>query len=296
MARVLLTGATGLIGRATARALVQAGHEVLAVSRSGAALPGTTAIACNLLDSTDRCRLVAQAGAEHLMHLAWHDGPKDRWVSPVNLDWMVATIALVQEFGRAGGTRAVCAGSCAEYDWSVSELSETSPLAPATPYGATKAGTGLALCAVAPELGLLMAWARIFFVYGPDEPVGRLFGDLMHGLRTGTPVPCSDGLQERDFLHVDDLALALVELLASDVSGPINIASGTTLPVRDLIGEVARQFGRPDLIRFGARARPTNDPPRLAADVTRLTREVGFTPRYDLLSGVAAVLAAGPCA
>lgn len=293
MARVLLTGATGLIGRATAQALASAGHEVFAVSRRGVALPGCTPIACDLLDATERRVLVARLGAGHLMHLAWHDGPKDRWVSPANLDWMSATIALVQEFRQAGGTRAVCAGSCAEYDWRVAELSEASPLAPATPYGATKAGTGLALCAVAPGLGLSLAWARIFFVYGPDEPAGRLLGDLLRGLRSGTPVPCSDGLQERDFLHVDDLARALSLLLASNATGPVNVASGTAIPVRDLIDEVARQLGRPDLIRLGERPRPVNDPPRLAADVTRLTGEVGFIPRYDLSQGVAAVLAAG---
>ena len=100
MARILLTGATGLIGRSLTRTLVRDGHEVLAVSRRGlpvpgATMPGVAALACDLLDPADRQAMVARAGAEALVHLAWHDGPKDRWISAANLDWMRATIALV---------------------------------------------------------------------------------------------------------------------------------------------------------------------------------------------------------
>lgn len=285
MARVLLTGATGLIGRATASSLAEAGHEVVTLGRNPA-----SNITCDLLDLDATTAALETARASHLVHLAWHDGLRDRWASPANLDWMAATLHLVQAFARAGGQRTVCAGSCAEYDWSVSKLSETSPLRPRTLYGAAKAGTGLALCKGQDALGLSLIWARIFFVYGPDEPPGRLLGDLISNLRVGRPVKCTDGLQERDFLHVDDLAHALVRLLEADLTGAVNVASGTAIPVRDLIEEVANQMHHPDLIQLGAMARAPDDPDRLAADVTRLRDEVGFVPQHDLASGVADVL------
>jgi nucleoside-diphosphate-sugar epimerase len=292
MVRVLLTGATGLIGRTAARALADAGHEVIALSRSGQAGATGQTIACDLLDTDQVSAVIRDVRATHLLHLAWHDGPKDRWVSPVNLDWMAATLHLVRDFARAGGRRAVCAGSCAEYDWSQPELSETTPLRPRTLYGAAKAGTGIALGNAGAALGLSIAWARIFFVYGPGEPPGRLLGDLIGNLKAGTPVDCTDGLQERDFLHTDDLAHALTRLLISDVTGAVNIASGTAIPVRDLINEVATQMGRPDLIRLGAVPRGKDDPARLAADVTRMRQEVGFVPQHDIASGVASILGA----
>ncbi|MFG6540405.1 NAD-dependent epimerase/dehydratase family protein [Sulfitobacter sp. M22298] len=285
MARVLLTGATGLIGRATVPALTQAGHEVVTLGRNPA-----SDISCDLLDPRATTTALDAARASHLVHLAWHDGARDRWTSEANLDWMAATLHLVREFARTGGWRAICAGSCAEYDWSVPELVETSPLRPRTLYGAAKAGAGLALCAGQQTLGLSLAWARIFFVYGPDEPPGRLFGDLMSNLGAGRPVDCTDGRQERDFLHVDDLARALALLLETNVTGAINIASGTAVPVRQLIEEVANQMHHPDLIRLGAISRAANDPDRLAADVTRLRNEAGFTPQHDIVSGVADIL------
>ncbi len=297
MAHILLTGATGLIGRATIKALVGAGHEVTAISRSGRVEGATHSVACDLLVLEQVSATIRKAKATHLVHLAWHDDARDRWVSPANLNWMAATLHLIQEFARAGGTRAICAGSCAEYDWSQTELTqlgmtEQTPLRPRTLYGAAKAGTGLALGHAGPALGLSIGWARIFFVYGPGEPHGRLLGDLISNLMAGKPVDCTDGLQERDFLHVDDLARALVHLFGSDATGAVNIGSGIATPVRDLIEEVARQLDRRDLIRLGSIPRTANDPTRLAADVTRLHQETGFLPHHDIASGVAAVLAA----
>ncbi len=292
MVRVLLTGATGLIGRAAVSALAETEAEVIALSRHGQVETAHHTLPCDLLSPEQTSAVVREARASHLLHLAWHDGPKDRWVSPANLDWMAATLHLIREFSDAGGERAVCAGSCAEYDWSIPELTETSPLRPRTLYGAAKAGTGMTLCAAQETLGLSLAWARIFFVFGPGEPPGRLLGDLITNLKAGRPADCTDGLQERDFLHVDDLARALSALLGSDVAGAVNIASGSAIAVRELIGEVAGQLGRPDLIRLGAITRHPDDPACLAADVTRLRQEVGFEPRYDLKSAVAAVLAA----
>ena len=142
---VLLTGASGLIGRQCVPALLAAGFRVTVLSRNGEAPQGAVALQSDLLDHAATKTAVQQAQASHLLHLAWHAGAKDRWTSPANLDWVSATFALVQAFAAAGGERAVGAGSCAEYDWSAITLSEDTPLRPATLYGAAKAAAGLAL-------------------------------------------------------------------------------------------------------------------------------------------------------
>lgn len=285
--RVLVTGAGGLIGRHLAAPLTAAGFEVVVLSRRDA---GPGGISGDLL--ADPERVVARAGADHLIHLAWHDGP-GRWTAPENLDWVGASLRLIRAFAEGGGRRAVLVGSCAEYDWTgAGRLSEASALRPATLYGAAKVATGIAALAGAGALGLSLAWARPFFVYGPGEPEGRLFGDLLRGLAAGRAVECTDGVQRRDFLHAGDVAAALAALLASPVSGAVNIGSGRAVAVRDLIATLAAAIGREGLVRFGARPRPAGDPDLIEADVVRLTDEVGFRPRHDLASGVRAVLAA----
>ncbi|MCB2110422.1 NAD-dependent epimerase/dehydratase family protein [Albidovulum sp.] len=284
--RVLVTGASGLIGRQMAAALAARGYEAVSVSRGqGGDIRG------DLL--ADPEAVVRAAGAASLVHLAWHDGSGDRWNAPVNLDWVGASLRLMRAFAEAGGRRAVMVGSCAEYGWNgAGRLAETSPLTPATLYGAAKAATGIAARAGAGRLGLSLAWARPFFVYGPGEPRGRLLGDLIHGLAAGQEVACTDGLQRRDFLHSADVAGALVALLASPVEGAVNIGSGRAVALRDMIGQIAALLGGAGRVRLGARPRPDGDPALIEADVTRLAEEVGFRPRFDLQAGLVDVLRA----
>lgn len=282
--RVLVTGATGLIGRHLAEPLERRGYEVVTLSRSAGDVTG------DLLKDPEG--LAERAGATHLIHLAWHDAPTARMTAPENLDWAAASLRLLRAFAARGGKRAVMVGTCAEYDWAgAGRLSEDAPLRPATPYGAAKAGTGMAALGTAKSLGISLVWARPFFIYGPGEPRGRLFGDIVKGLAAGEMVECTDGLQKRDFLHASDVAGALAHLLAASIEGPVNIGSGQAVEVRQMIGALARTMGREGLIHLGARPRPANDPALIEADITRLAA-TGFRPRYDMASGIRAVLAA----
>jgi nucleoside-diphosphate-sugar epimerase len=184
----------------------------------------------------------------------------------------------------------VCAGTCAEYDWLHSELDEIStPCAPATLYGVAKDSVRR-LVAASPE-GVRFAWGRVFFLYGPHEAPVRLVPYVITSLLAGREALCGDGLVERDFMHVADVAAALVALLESDVEGPVNIASGQCMRLRDVIQSIGEHIGRPDLIRLGARPSPANEPRRLAASVRRLTEEVGFRSIRTLDDGIANTIA-----
>ena len=292
---VLLTGASGLIGRQCVRPLQALGFEVIAVSRTARQVAGFESHNVDILDPKAVQRLCDDVQPSHLLHLAWHDGAKDRWTAANNLDWVGASLSLLRAFAAAGGQRAVMVGSCAEYDWTdIAErpLPESAPLRPATLYGAAKVATGTAALAGSQALGLSVAWARPFFCFGPGEPEGRLFGDLVRGLASGRTVDCTDGLQERDFLSTMDQGRALAALLASPVQGAVNIASGRAIAVRQVIAELAEQIGQPGLVRLGARTRPPGDPARIVADVTRLREEVGFAPDFNLAASVRATLIA----
>jgi nucleoside-diphosphate-sugar epimerase len=133
--RVLVTGATGLIGRHLAAPLAARGYEVVTLSRHRGDLCG------DLI--ADPEGVAERAGADHLLHLAWHDAPTGRWTAAENLDWVVATLRLLRAFARHGGRRAVLVGSCAEYDWSgAGRLSETAPLRPAGARRSAGRGAG----------------------------------------------------------------------------------------------------------------------------------------------------------
>jgi nucleoside-diphosphate-sugar epimerase len=289
--RLVITGASGFVGRDAIMPLLARDAEVHLLCRSPQTIAGTTAYRLNLL-SDDPAPLLAEIRPTHLMHLAWYAEPGKFWNAPENLDWVAASLRLVRAFTAAGGHRALVAGTCAEYDWSQPVLSErNTPLNPATLYGEAKASLFRVLEKAAPTLRLSFAWGRIFHPYGPFESSARLMGSVLDAVLSGRCVALSEGLQERDFMHVSDVAAALVDLLASDVEGAVNIGSGEAVAVRALVEKVAAMRHSTHLMRFGARPMQTGEPPRLVADTNRLEQEVGFQPRFNLDTGLADALA-----
>jgi nucleoside-diphosphate-sugar epimerase len=287
MKRVLLTGASGFIGFQAAPLLREKGYEVHAVSsRPQAANTEIRWHQGDLLDPEIVKRLIADVRPSHLLHLAWYAEPGKYWTDPLNVLWAEASLKLAREFRDRGGQRAVMAGSCAEYDWNSGACDEIStPLKPATTYGRCKHATQVLLEAYSGASGLSSAWGRVFYLYGPRESAERLVPSVVRSLLSGVPAQCTTGEQSRDFLHVEDVACAFVMLLESDVQGPVNIASGRPVRVRDLITEIASQVGRADLLRLGALPRPANDPQTIWGNAAKLT-QTGWSPRYGLANGV----------
>ena len=285
--RVLVTGASGFVGRHCLGPLESRGFEVHAVSRRELdAGPGTWHV-CDLLDEAARRSLVESVSPSHLLHAAWFLEPGVYLSSELNADWAAASIDLVRTFQRHGGKRVVALGTCFEYEFGRPVLGEDAPLRPASVYGATKKALWMALRALSSATELSFAWARLFFLFGPFEDRRRLVGDVASSLLEGCEVATSDGLQRRDYMFVEDAGDALAELVASDVEGEVNVATGEAPPVRQLVADVAAAAGRPELVRYGARPAPAGDPPEIRADVRRLTEDVGwraYTPREEAIA------------
>jgi len=293
--RVLVTGASGLVGRNAIQPLLDRGFEVVAAAQSASGdrpdVPGVSWVQVDLLDDASRGELLADARATHLLHLAWYAEPGLYWEADENLDWMRATVMLTREFARAGGRRAVYAGTCAEYLWGRSEpLAESSALQPSTLYGISKNATRQAVMDLGRSLGLSVAWGRIFFLYGPGEDERRLVASVARSLLEGKRIATTSGEQVRDFLFVDDAGDAFAALTDSDVQGAVNVASGEGVTVREITSAVGEASGRPELIDFGALEPREGDPAAIVADTTVLNDEVGWTPTTDLESGIRATV------
>jgi nucleoside-diphosphate-sugar epimerase len=295
MNRVLLTGATGFVGRHCLPALLSRGFEVHAVSSQSEPLADAPASVhwhrADLLSPAEVSDLTARVEATHLLHLAWYAVPGKFWTSTENVRWVQASLELLRAFRRAGGSRLVMAGSCAEYDWSYGYCAENlTPLAPRTLYGVSKNALRMVMESFSREEGMSAAWGRIFFLYGAHEPEEKLVASVIRSLLQGTPARCSHGKQIRDFLYVEDVAAALVALLDTDVAGAVNIASGQPVALSFIIQAIASRLGRPDLIQLGAVEASAYEPPLLVGSNARLANEVGFQPRYNLQSGIDAAI------
>jgi nucleoside-diphosphate-sugar epimerase len=286
--RILVTGASGFVGRQTLAPLVSRGYDVHAVKRGTANpdVPGVVWHHTDLFDPLMTTALISELRPTHLLHLAWCTMPGVYWTSSENLEWVRASIALTRAFSDGGGQRLVVAGTSAEYDWRPGYCVEhLTPLVPTTVYGTAKHALRLLLEQHAAQAGVGCAWARLFFLYGPHERPGRLVPSVIQGLLNARPVPCTDGAQLRDFLHVGDAGDALAALTDSPVCGPINIASGLPTTVRRVVEQIAARIGRPELVQFGALVSP--EAPCVIASTERLRTDLGWTPRFALEEGLA---------
>lgn len=289
MSRVLLTGATGFIGRGALAALTRNGHEVHAVARHRG--PDTPGVFWHEADLLAGCEIVAEVEPEILVHLAWYAEHGKFWSSLQNVRWVEASLALLRAFAASGGRRAVLAGTCAEYEWSQDVYPESAPLIPASLYGAAKHGLHVVAGALCQQADVELAWGRVFFLYGPFEDPGRFVPSLVLSLLDGERAPMTAGTQRRDFLHVSDAGAAFAALAASDVTGAVNVASGTAVALREIAAEIARDLGAEQLLQIGALPMPDGEPPVLLADVRRLREEVGCSPSIALADGLGEVIA-----
>ncbi|MGH2607708.1 MAG: NAD-dependent epimerase/dehydratase family protein [Tepidiformaceae bacterium] len=298
MSRVLVTGATGFIGLPCLQRLRARGYEVHAVS-GGARVPpgavtgeqghcaGMTWHQADLMDPGQVARLLTTVRPTHLLHLAWRVVPGGAVTANDNLRWVQTSLELLRGFRELGGSRVVMAGSSYEYDWRYGYCAEAvTPTVPATYYGTCKLALGQLLEGYAAQSGLSHAWARIFFVYGPRENPARLVSSVIRSLVLGEAARCSHARQIRDYLHVHDVADALVALLHSDVLGSVNIGSGRPVVVRDIVSRIATKLDQEALVQFGALPAHPHDVPLVVADVSRLTEEVKWRPQYDLDRGL----------
>lgn len=285
--RVLLTGASGFLGRYALDSLRRQGAEVVMLGRCRTPDSAFAEfIETDLLAAPDFAALVKESRATHLLHLAWYAEHGKYWTSPLNLRWVEATTRLIEAFCEAGGRQVVVAGSCAEYDWSHGYCREAStPSNPATLYGTAKDAARRLAMVVCAQHQVQCAWGRVFLPFGTGESSQRLIPSLIEVFREQHPPFGVNAHAYRDFLHASDVAEGFVALLRSGESGVYNISSGQPVQLADVVRELAQLLGAdPQAVLDLTTVRP-GEPPLLAGENLRL-KALGWQPVLSLAQGL----------
>ena len=286
MKKVLLTGGSGFIGIHVIAELLRRGYEVHAIVHS-TPLPEQPKLvqhALNLLDASAVEAFLAEHSFESLIHLAWYVGPRCQ-VHELNVDWVAASLHLLQSFARYGGKIFLGAGSCSEYEYKYGYLTEDlTPTNPGCLYGNGKNAVYHMSRLFCAQQNIACKWVRIFNCYGPYEKPQRLMPSVICSCLRGEDVRVSDCLKFQDYLHVEDSAAGIADVFESDMQGAVNISSAKPVQLHEIVRRIAELTGFTGSILWGAIPAAFSD--NLVVGDNAKLKSIGWSPVYTLDEGL----------
>ncbi|MDR2463804.1 MAG: NAD(P)-dependent oxidoreductase [Verrucomicrobiales bacterium] len=241
--KIVLTGATGFIGRHLCRELAATPHKLTVMCRDSAhpalswlAARGVTpgVVKLDLADADDDT--YERLGAPDLViHLAWHGVNQVQSPAHMTGEWP-RHYNFLTKLINSGLPRLAVTGSCSEYGLQNGALNEAQPCLPSTSYGLAKYSLLRQLEFTRTERPFELLWARPFYTYGEGQNPGSVYPQLLRALADGEPeFRMSGGEQLRDYLPVEELARRLCSLALSPHTGVVNICSGQPVTVRRMV-------------------------------------------------------------
>ena len=284
---IVVAGAAGFIGRRVVDRLARTETDVKALDRIGDPGGWPAGVDYRQVD-LDR-EMPAFKGSWILVHLAWS---LDRANAAAQQESLQTFARLLGQENLAG---VVGLGSAEEYGEREGRLREDqAPGAKLSAYGQAKHAAGKALESWARGAGRKAVWLRPFVVYGPGQGGNMAIPYALRCARERTPGEFSEGLQFRDFVHVDDVAegIAAAALGLPDLKPAFaicNLGRGEPVRLRDVLERIAVQTNSQDLFRFGARPMRPGEPQKQHADVAAAAKLFGWRAKIPWEQGVDAL-------
>lgn len=282
--KVLVTGATGFVGRHLVAALLERGCEVRAVGRNAEKAQGMPWInhvefVAADIHAADLNVVALTEGIDALAHLAWPGLPNYRALFHFEHNLM-ADYRFIKSAVEAGVSQVLVTGTCFEYGMQSGPLSESTEPRPSNPYGLAKHTLHLFLQNLQQEQPFTLQWARLFYLHGEGQNPNSLLAALDRAIDAGeASFNMSAGEQLRDFLAIETAASHLAAILHQrDFDGVVNCASGHPVSVRALVEQRLHERGATLALNLGHYPYSTHEPLAFWAVTECLQQLLGESP------------------
>lgn len=270
MKNILLTGASGFVGKQIIKALNNFNVNIVPVVRPEKRNDfkklkkiNKVIISPDIFKENENWWQNQCKGIDIIIHCAWYAETGKYLNSSKNIDCLVGSIKLAKGAVNAGVKRFIGIGTCFEYDLSKNKLSINTPLKPSSPYASAKASLFIFLSQWLPKKSVKFSWCRLFYLYGDGEDKRRLVPYIHNRLSKNKQVKLTTGNQIRDYLNITEASQIISKIALSNKVGPINVCSGKSTTVKQLAYKIADLYDKRHLLKFGAQPNNPMDPPRV---------------------------------
>lgn len=264
MMKVVVTGASGFIGKHLLNELSKHDIEIVAVVRDVTQLVGISdsikIIEMDIARPTSTC-IDLMEQPDVLIHLAWGGLTNYKSLNHINVELPIH-FSFIRLMVDSGVKDIVVAGTCFEYGMQSGELHEELDARPNNPYGYAKDALRKQLQFLQQVSDFNLTWLRPFYIYGEDQPDNTLYSQLRLAAQRGeTTFNMSGGEQLRDYLCIDEVTKKIIELSINGRNlGIVNVCSGIPISVRRLVEQWKERNGWDIELNLGYYPYPDYEP------------------------------------
>lgn len=294
MKNIVVTGATGFIGSYLVHELLMdEENHVIAVIRENSKNksklelhPNLETVECSMEHISNLPKFI-QKDIDIFYHLAW-DGIRneDRENIQIQKNNYLNSIQALIVAKKMKATRFIGIGSQAEYGGSGGKITEESPTNPTSEYGKAKLQFFKDGLSISQYLGINFVWGRVFSAYGYGDYEDSLISYLIRNLKNNHPVYLSNSKQKWDYIHVSDVASALVSLKCAN-AGVYNISGGDIRELKQYVLEIVNIMNSSSKLNI---INCSNEPNIVShgfePDITRIKNECGWKPTVKFSDGI----------
>jgi nucleoside-diphosphate-sugar epimerase len=294
--RFFITGATGFVGSCLARKLVELGCDVhVLVRRSSnhwrlSGLKDRLHVHTGDLNDAEGLRvLISGIEPTVIYHLAVHGAyPNQTDADQIILTDVFGTWNLLKACAEVDYKLFVNTGSSSEYGAKQSAMRETDLLEPNSYYAVAKSAQTMVCAHMARSDRRPINTFRLFSVYGPYEEPTRLVSNVIRRCLEGKTLDMVSPGTARDFIHVDDVVEAYLQIgqLSLQCGETFNIGTGVQSTVREVVNAALKATGARPRVNWGSMPARAWDTETWLADITRVRRTLKWSPKIGLAEGI----------